>query len=173
VRVFENIITENMTPNFAPKGNIVASVPTGTGVLVMANRNVHVFDNVIDNHGTANVMIIGYRNPFDDPKYDPLPRNVVVYGNQHGQAGFAPAMEGGKELAAALGGRLPPMLWDGSGANIIFGDDDGAISLGLADPKAGMAAAKPAPVTPIEDAKAAVPAITPVVLPASMEAKVK
>ncbi len=173
VRVFDNIITGNMTPNFAPKGNIVASVPTGTGVLVMANRNVHVFDNVIEDHGTVNVMVIGYRYPFEDAKYDPLPRNVVVYGNQHGRAGFAPAMEGGTELAAALGGALPPMLWDGSGANIIFGDDDGAISLGLADPKAGMAAAMPTPVVPIEDARAAVPTISPVVLPAAMEAKVK
>ncbi|MGH6634456.1 MAG: parallel beta-helix domain-containing protein, partial [Sphingopyxis sp.] len=28
VRVFENIVNDNSTPNFAPKGNIVASVPT-------------------------------------------------------------------------------------------------------------------------------------------------
>ncbi|MBA4748756.1 MAG: right-handed parallel beta-helix repeat-containing protein, partial [Sphingopyxis sp.] len=90
VRVYENVITDNMTPNFAPKGNIVASVPTGTGVLVMANRDVHVFDNVIEEHGTANVMVIGYRYPYEDAKYDPLPRNVAVYGNQHGRAGFAP-----------------------------------------------------------------------------------
>src|SRR3546814_3689445 len=44
VRVFENVVNDNSTPNFAPKGNIVASVPTGTGVLVMANRNVEIFD---------------------------------------------------------------------------------------------------------------------------------
>jgi len=42
IRVFENEIVSNNTPNFAPAGNIVASVPTGTGVLIMANRNVHV-----------------------------------------------------------------------------------------------------------------------------------
>jgi parallel beta-helix repeat protein len=173
VRVFDNIITGNMTPNFAPKGNIVASVPAGTGVLVMANRNVHVFDNFIDDHGTAAVMIIGYRYPYDDAKYDPLPRGVAVFGNQHGRAGFAPAMDGGKELAIALGGDLPPIFWDGSGEGIVIGDDVGAISLGLTDPKSGIAAANPAPVAPIEDAAAGATAITPVVLPASMEAKVK
>jgi parallel beta-helix repeat protein len=43
IRVFDNQVTDNDTPNFAPKGNIVASVPMGTGVMVMANRNVHVF----------------------------------------------------------------------------------------------------------------------------------
>lgn len=173
VRVFENIVTSNMTLNFAPKGNIVASVPTGTGILIMANRNVQVFDNIIADHGTANVMVIGYRYPFEDPKYDPLPRSVVVTGNQHGRAGFAPAMAGGKELAAALGGTLPPIFWDGSGTDIVIGDEDGALSLGLADPKAGIAAAVPVPVTAVEDAMAAAKPVAPVVLPASMEAKVR
>jgi parallel beta-helix repeat protein len=175
VRVFDNIITGNMTPNFAPKGNIVASVPTGTGVLVMANRNVAVFDNVLDDHGTANIMVIGYRYPFEDPKYDPLPRGVIAYGNQHGRAGFAPAMEGGKELAAAMGGSIPPILWDGSGERILFGDDVGAMTLGLSDPKAGLAGARPAPVPSADKAAigAASAAGTAVTLPESMEAKVR
>lgn len=180
VRVFDNIITGNMTPNFAPKGNIVASVPTGTGVLVMANRSVAVFDNVIDDHGTANIMVVGYRYPFEDPKYDPLPRAVITFGNQHGRAGFAPAMEGGKELAAALGGALPPVLWDGSGERIMFGDDVAAISLGLTDPKAGIAAASPAPVPPADKAVVAEMAKTlsgpdgsPVKLPPGMTDRAK
>src|SRR3546814_8259820 len=46
VRVFDNMVHDNSTPNFAPKGNIVASVPTGTGVLVMANSRVEIFDNI-------------------------------------------------------------------------------------------------------------------------------
>ena len=44
-RVYDNDIVDNNTPNFAPEGNIVASVPAGTGVMVMANRNVHIFEN--------------------------------------------------------------------------------------------------------------------------------
>ncbi|NJS13900.1 MAG: hypothetical protein HC788_03835 [Sphingopyxis sp.] len=186
VRVFENIVSDNMTPNFAPKGNIVASVPTGTGVLIMANRNVAVFDNIIADHGTANIMVIGYRYPFEDPKYDPLPRGVVAFGNQHGKAGFAPAMDGGKELAAALGGAIPAILWDGSGEGIMFGDAVPALSLGLTDPKAGVAAAKPQPVPPADAAAVKAQETLnaenaaklgdfrlPVKLPESMEAKVK
>ena len=88
VRVFSNIIVDNMTPNFAPKGNIVAGVPTGTGIMVMANRNVQVFDNVIGDNGTANIMIVGYPNKFDDATYDPLPANVAIWDNQHLRAGF-------------------------------------------------------------------------------------
>ena len=40
VRVFHNTIQSNNTPNFARAGNIVGGVPTGTGVLIMANRQV-------------------------------------------------------------------------------------------------------------------------------------
>src|SRR5690348_5739681 len=47
-RVFHNEVVDNDTPNFAPKGNTVAGVPTGTGIMVMANRDVHVFDNHLD-----------------------------------------------------------------------------------------------------------------------------
>ena len=47
-RIFNNQIVENDTPNFAPPGNIVANVPTGSGVMLMANKNVHVFGNTFD-----------------------------------------------------------------------------------------------------------------------------
>jgi parallel beta-helix repeat protein len=66
IRVFENRIVDNNTPNFAPAGNIVASVPTGTGVLIMANINVHVFENEIADNGTLNVLITAYRESFQD-----------------------------------------------------------------------------------------------------------
>src|SRR3546814_16417081 len=59
VRVFDNMVHDNSTPNFAPKGNIVASVPTGPGVRVMANSRVADFDNMLADQGTANVMIVG------------------------------------------------------------------------------------------------------------------
>ena len=65
-RVFDNQIFENNTVNFAPAGNIVGLVPTGTGVLIMANRNVHVFENEIGDNGTVNVLISSYRAEFQD-----------------------------------------------------------------------------------------------------------
>ena len=116
VRVFDNIIVDNMTPNFAPKGNIVANVPTGTGVMVMANRNVEIFDNILADNGTTNIMVVGYRFPHQDAKYDPLPRDVVIWDNQHGKAGWDPQFRGGKEIAAAMGGSFPAIFWDGAGA---------------------------------------------------------
>ena len=112
-RIFRNMVVDNDTPNFAPKGNIVAGVPTGSGVMLMANRNVHVFENTISGNQTAGVMIIAYSRDFDDKTYNPLPRDFVVRDNRFGRNGWAPALPGGKDLAAALGGSMPPIMWDG------------------------------------------------------------
>ncbi|MDX2276311.1 MAG: parallel beta-helix domain-containing protein [Hyphomonadaceae bacterium] len=116
VRVFDNVITANDTPNFAPAGNIVATVPTGTGVLIMANRDVHVFNNEIGEHGTANVIITAYRAEVADPNYNALPRNVMIRNNEFGRTGFAPA--GDLAALGQLGIPMPDVLWDG--ANTYF-----------------------------------------------------
>ncbi len=112
-RVFRNRVVQNDTQNFAPKGNIVASVPTGTGVMVMANRNVHVFENEIDGNQSAAVMLVSYTEKFDDKTYNPLPRDVVVRDNRLGRNGWDPTFDGGKLLALVGGGSIPPVLWDG------------------------------------------------------------
>ncbi|MEQ1708571.1 MAG: parallel beta-helix domain-containing protein [Terricaulis sp.] len=112
VRVFDNRIIANNTRNFAPPGNIVASVPTGTGILIMANRDVHVFDNDIGDNGTTNVLITAYRSEFQDPNYNPLPRNIMIRDNEFGNAGFAPA--GDLAALAQMGVALPDVLWDGA-----------------------------------------------------------
>lgn len=113
VRVFDNKVVDNDTPNFAAPGNIVASVPTGTGIMVMANRNVHLVGNEIDGNGSAAIMLIAYSQKFTDKSYNPLPRDVAVRGNRFGRNGFAPAFPAGKELAAAVGGTIPPVMTDG------------------------------------------------------------
>jgi len=112
-RIFRNRVVDNDTPNFAPKGNIVAGVPTGTGVMVMANRNVHVFDNEIAGNQSAGIMVVSYTQAFNDPRYNPLPRDIVVRDNRIGRNGWDPQFPGGPEIAKALGGPLPPVVWDG------------------------------------------------------------
>lgn len=112
-RLFRNKVVQNDTPNFAPKGNIVASVPTGTGVMVMANRDVHVFENEIDGNASAAVMLVSYTQKFDDKTYNPLPRDIVVRDNRIGKNGFAPKFPGGEILVKELGGVIPPIMWDG------------------------------------------------------------
>jgi parallel beta-helix repeat protein len=112
-RIYRNRIVANDTPNFAPKGNIVASVPVGTGVMVMANKNVHVFGNEIDGNQSAAVMLVSYTQKFDDKTYNPLPRDVVVRDNKIGRNGYDPKFAGAEILAKAVGGTIPPVMWDG------------------------------------------------------------
>ena len=113
IRVFHNRVVDNDTPNFAPKGNIVAAVPTGTGLMVMANRDVHLFDNVVDGNASAGILLVAYLNAFKDPTYNPLPRDVSSHDNHLGHNGFAPKFDGGPILAKILGGSIPPTFWDG------------------------------------------------------------
>ena len=112
-RLFRNKVVDNDTPNFAPKGNIVAGVPTGTGVMVMANRNVHVFGNEIAGNQTAAVMLVSYTETFTDKTYNPLPRDIVVRDNRIGRNGWDPKFDGGPLIAKLMGGSLPPVMWDG------------------------------------------------------------
>jgi parallel beta-helix repeat protein len=119
IRVFENTVQQNDTPNFAPKGNIVATVPTGTGMIVMANRNVHVFKNTIGNHGTTNIMVIAYREKIEDRNYNALPRDIVIRDNVFGAVGFKPA--GDFAALAGAGLALPDILWDGATTYVAAG----------------------------------------------------
>jgi len=112
-RIFHNKVVANDTKNFARKGAIVGDVPTGTGVMLMANRDVHVFDNDIADNQTAAVMLVSYTQKYDDLTYDPLPRDIVVRDNRIGKNGWAPQFPGGDVIAKAVGGSLPPIVWDG------------------------------------------------------------
>ena len=150
VIVRRNLIVANDTANFAPPGNIVASVRRGTGVLVMANDNVLVEGNVIDGNPTSGVMVIAYPQPYDDDSYNPYPRGVVVGENAFGRNGYEPQIDGAEMLLAAFGGSLPPVMWDG-----IAVDEDslrvaprvGGWTLGLSTPGQQIAEAQPAPLS--------------------------
>ena len=144
-----NLVVGNDTPNFAPKGNIVASVPRGTGVMVMANDGVYVTANRLVGNPTAQVMVVSYPRSFTDARYNPSPRHIFVGENQVVGGGDAPDFPGGGDLAKAFGGRLPPVLWDGlgkPGEALTVAAGLGAVSLNLPRQGAGLDQAKPAPV---------------------------
>jgi len=114
VRVFDNKIINNDTPNFAPPGNIVGSVPMGTGVMVMANSKVEVFNNEISGNGTTGVMIVAYPNEFDDENYYPYPEGVAVFDNTFSNNGTAPDNDIGELVASIAGTPVPDIVWDGN-----------------------------------------------------------
>lgn len=151
----ENIVADNDTPNFAPPGNIVASVRRGTGVLVMANDGVLIEDNAFENNPTAHVMVIAYVQKFDDPRYNPYARNVIVGPNAFGRGGDDPQLDGKEQLLGAFGGALPPVLWDGieeDGNGLKIAEGVTGWTLNLKKPGQSIAEAQPGPLmlTPLE-----------------------
>lgn len=181
VRVTGNRVIANNHPNFAAPGNIVAGVPSGTGVMVMANSNVTVTGNhVMGNNGNA-VMVVAYTQAFTDPDYNPLPRGVTIMANHFMDNGKAPAFPGGKEIAAAVGGTLPPLMWDGitrytvpgSGERTADGgvrSDAPGINLNLRVQGTPASAAKPSPIAPVATLPQPVPVIA---MPADLEARAR
>jgi parallel beta-helix repeat protein len=84
-RVFNNKIESNNYRNFAPPGNIVGHVPSGTGVMIIANDDVEIFDNEIINHELAaiilaNYLVTGYK--VNDKFYDPKPDKINIHDNK-------------------------------------------------------------------------------------------
>jgi parallel beta-helix repeat protein len=115
-RVYHNKVIANNHDNFAPKGNIVATVPPGTGVMIMANKEVEVFDNTIDKNQTAGLSIVSYLltdKPMNDPKYDPFCDSIFIHNNQFTDNGGKPSGALGEMLAKAMGSPLPDILYDG------------------------------------------------------------
>lgn len=113
VRVFNNKSVTNDTPNFAPEGNIVGQTPMGTGIMVMANRDVEVFGNEIDENATTAILIVAYPNETEDELYQPFPAGISVHSNKIGRNGFAPDNEIGELIAEIVGTPIPDIVWDG------------------------------------------------------------
>ncbi len=138
VKVYNNEVYDNNTFNFAPKGNIVGSVPPGTGINIMATRNVEVYDNKLSNNNTVSVGIVSYElmmamkseepeegagkssarriNKYEnDTNYDPYPGRVFVHDNTYANASWLPELgnDFGKLFLIKFGLSRPHVVWDG------------------------------------------------------------
>lgn len=135
VRVFNNHVVDNNNPNFAPRSlGPIYYLPTGTGVYVMAIKDVEVFKNTITGNNTANVYIIHYKTGVqdalndaasseitqqllvpDDPRYYPFTQQLYVHDNNISGGGKSPDTRnpGLQKFALAGGGTLADILYDG------------------------------------------------------------
>jgi parallel beta-helix repeat protein len=136
VRLYNNQIVDNNTRNFAPKSlGPIYFLPTGTGVYVMAIKDVEAFGNKIHGNNTVNLYVIHYKTGVaegveetaaasditrqvfapEDKRYYPFPEQIYFHDNDIADGGKSPdARIGGvKALADALGGKLPDILYDG------------------------------------------------------------
>jgi hypothetical protein len=126
---------------------------------------------------------VAYTQAFTDKNYNPLPRSIGVRGNRYGGNGTSPAFPGGAEIAAAVGGTLPPVMWDGitafktpAGETVAVADggmhvsDAPLLNLNLKTHGTPPSAARPSIDPPTAMAQLAEP--PQVRLPAAQEARV-
>jgi len=59
-KVYKNMVRSNNHENFAMKGNVVASIPPGSGMMILATNNIEVFDNDITDNRTVGIAIVSY-----------------------------------------------------------------------------------------------------------------
>ncbi|HMP88484.1 MAG TPA: parallel beta-helix domain-containing protein, partial [Lacibacter sp.] len=120
VRVFRNYIHHNNHKNFAPKGNIVAKVPPGSGIMLLAATRVDVFENKIINNRTTGTALVSYyitENPIKDSSYDPYPDSIAIFSNEYSREPVRATGQGrmGKlfRLKLRFGTEVPHILFDG------------------------------------------------------------
>ena len=128
IRIFNNKSINNDVANFAPPGNIVGTVPRGTGVIVMSNRDVEVFNNEIGENASANMMIVAYPREYADPEFNPLPQNIYVHNNTYGRGGWNPDGQAKEFIEPLTGLPIPDIIWDGAVDGVwsaLFGPAEG------------------------------------------------
>jgi hypothetical protein len=120
VRVYNNKVIGNNNPNFAPKGQTVWNLATGTGMLVMAVKNVEIFNNEIRDNNSAGINIVSYLSAssaeeIKNPNYNPYVASINIHNNQISGSGREPdsRLPKWQMLAKAIGKPLPDVIYDG------------------------------------------------------------
>jgi len=119
-RVYNNNIHDNNHINFAPKGNIVAKVPQGTGIMLMAANNVEVYENKITNNISVGTAIVSYyisENPVKDSAYYPYPDAIYIHNNVYERPNVKATSKGRMgqmfKFKLRFGRNVPHILYDG------------------------------------------------------------
>ncbi|MEW6736330.1 MAG: parallel beta-helix domain-containing protein, partial [Acidobacteriota bacterium] len=114
-RVVNNQVITNNRENFADKAAIVASVPAGAGIIVMAADETEITANEIRDNNSFGVAVLGLQTLFPGiDRFDvgPTPESNRIYGNHYANNGGQP-----HPTLSAAGVPGADLIWDGSGWN--------------------------------------------------------
>ncbi len=138
-RVHHNRIHDNNHENFAQAGNIVASIPPGSGVMILATHDLDFFENEIVDNQTVGVAVVSYKlvaamnegveeqensiggaqtvnNRFEeDTLYNPFPYDIAIHHNRITNRHWLPTAKNdiGKLLMWYSPFSPPDVLYDG------------------------------------------------------------
>jgi len=138
-KVYDNNVHDNNHENFAAKGNIVASIPPGTGFMVLATNTLELTNNRIIDNKTIGIGIISYdlvaalnegeveqegsiggvqtvdNNYKVDSLYNSYPFNVFIHDNEYENSHWFPSLSNdiGKLFLTKSFMRPPDIAYDG------------------------------------------------------------
>lgn len=151
-RVYDNRVISNNFRNFAPEGNVVATVPPGTGLMLLATRNLDIFRNEIKDNRSVGIAIASYEiieamatsedsqlnenieKSKKDDGYDPYPTDIFIHDNVYENSYWFPTMENDFGLLFLVKFPLstPDIVWDGiessSGFTLCIQEEDVAFA---------------------------------------------
>ncbi len=118
VIIRNNFIYSNNHDNFGAEGSIVAGLPPGTGIVVMAADDVIIENNIIRDNKNTGIAIVdhaSFSNVTADPESEPNPDRVQILDNLMFNNGYDPITDikvlmtatlhkGGVDIVAVGGG---------------------------------------------------------------------
>lgn len=127
-------------------------MPDGTGIMVMANDDIEIFDNDVRDHRTAAIVIVSYHITeiaITDPTYEPEPEKIYIHNNTFANNATDPVGIGASiELLFSLdeGQPMPQIYYDSSrveGAQLpedsrICIRDNGEVTAGIFDAETAL-----------------------------------
>ncbi len=113
VLVHDNQVHDNNRNNFAESGTIVANVPPGTGMLLMAADNTEVRNNTLTSNDSVAILLVSLSTlgtlVTPDPATDPDPDGTFIHDNALVTNGTNP-----KSLLVLIGkSPVEDVVWDG------------------------------------------------------------
>jgi len=117
-KIHHNKIINNNHRNFAPEGNIVATVAPGTGLIFLAAKDVEAHHNEVIGHKTMGAAIASYhivQLKWDDKNYDPFTYDIKLHNNHFERKKALPDLskDFGKMVNVYFSGKPQDILYDG------------------------------------------------------------
>jgi parallel beta-helix repeat protein len=126
-KIFRNNIHDNNHENFAtalseePNGNTVTMIPPGSGIILLAAKDVEIFENKVHNNKTVNIALANYHItgfPMDAPDWSPFTSQIQLYRNDYKRSNKLPDFS--KELGQLISfynahgkGKSQDIVYDG------------------------------------------------------------
>lgn len=117
VKVHNNIVRDNNFKNFSPEGGMVNIIPPGTGMFVVAHKDVEIYSNTVEDHKTLGMAIVSFnftQRPFKTENgFSPYYSGLNIYDNtfkRKGGIGGVPDVT--KEFGKLINGMFPTQTQD-------------------------------------------------------------